>query len=196
MANTQLPIDRGYHALLHQLSLITPTLSLDTLHGALCHYLVNLPPTHPTPAPLTAAVAASPLYQNSSVTADGLLQSLLTLGSVYRTAFQQKWEALKKREPERGLFDASAASEIWRWARGVVSGLKGGDALLRLAISGGLLSCLDFLEDRLSKQIDTLLCDIHVLLVSSSSGLVLSCLVLSCLKVWLDAGICLLQCKN
>lgn len=159
------PVDRGYHALLTQLSgTARNAISIDTIHGALCHYLVNLPATQPTPAPLTAAVAASPLYEPNFFASSSsgsnfnnehnkeYLKRLFTLGSVYHTALAQKWHALKKHEEGRGLFDASIANEIKRWIRGTIDSLKEGDALVRLCVSGGLLSGLESLEELKTKQ--------------------------------------------
>lgn len=147
MAVAHPPVDRGYQALLAQLARAQPTLPLDTIHGALCHYLIHLPATQPTPSPLTAAVTASLLYSSSN----SQLQTFIALGSVYRTSLSQKWDALKKQEPERSLFDVSASSETGRWVRSVLNGLKGGDALICLAITGGLLHGLEFLDEVASK---------------------------------------------
>ncbi|KAH8114641.1 hypothetical protein DFH11DRAFT_1508769 [Phellopilus nigrolimitatus] len=131
-------VDRGYVNLLSHLRQATSTLSFETIQAAICHYLVHHPTTQPTPTPLTASVAASPLWHPL------MLNTALALDSTFGNAAQLKWTGLAKEK--RGLFDGSASGEFARWTRGVLAGTKGGDVLMSLVVSGGLLKGLGELE--------------------------------------------------
>ncbi|KAI5122454.1 hypothetical protein M0805_008765 [Coniferiporia weirii] len=130
----QTPIDRGYLNLLSHLRKHHSTLPQETIQAAICHYLVHLPPAQPTPTPLITSIVASSFWQPLS------LNILLSLGSSVRSTVQLKSAALKAEK--RGLFDGSVSGELNDWTYGILAGLKDGDPLLSLAISGGLLAGL------------------------------------------------------
>ena len=126
-----MPADRGYLNLHSHLRQKKPQLALETLQAAVCHYLVHLPHTQPTPAPLTASVLASPAWHPLS------LPTALSLGTAFRNAIRLKRDALSKEK--RGLFQGSKELDFSRWVKGILSGLKDGDALLAFAIAGGVV---------------------------------------------------------
>ncbi|THH11647.1 hypothetical protein EW145_g510 [Phellinidium pouzarii] len=130
----QIPIDRAYLNLLSNLRREKSTLSSETILAAICHYLVHLPATQPTTTPLTASVVASPLWKPLS------LESALAIGSTFRSAVQLKRTILEAEK--EGLFGRSASGELGRWTRDILAGLKDGDSLLNLAVSGGILAGL------------------------------------------------------
>lgn len=140
--------DRGYLNLLGHLRQSKPQLPLETLQAAICHYLVHLPPTQPTPAPLTASVLASRVWHQLS------LKRALALGSSFRNAVKLKRDALSKER--RGLFQGSKSLDFNRWVKGILGGLKDGDALLVLAIAGGVVLGL---QDVSSQKSSTKLMD-------------------------------------
>ncbi|EJC97998.1 uncharacterized protein FOMMEDRAFT_149443 [Fomitiporia mediterranea MF3/22] len=152
----QVAVDRGYLNLLAQLRQSSPSVSTETLQAAICHYLVHLPSTQPTPTPLTASILASPVWHPLS------LASCLSLGNTFRVAIRQNYIELKKKK--RGFFDPSVTRDLATWIRGILNGLNNGDALLRLAISGGLfLGIKDLRDDKVEQRLSRIVEEVIVL---------------------------------
>ena len=146
MTGQQIPVDRGYLNLLAHLREERPRVKLETIQAAICHYLINLPPTQPTPAPLTTSVISSPIWRPFT------LNLCLSLGNTFRVSVRQKLSELNKKE--RGIFDTSVSSELTTWTLAVLDGLKDGLPLLRMTISGGLRLGLNDLQDvKLSRSL-------------------------------------------
>ena len=128
-------VDKGYLNLLAHLRQPKSSLSEETLHSAICHYLIQSSPT-----PLVESILASPRWQSTPLS----LKSTLGLGNSFKSAAYLKWQDLKK--SERGFFDVSISSEFTTWTRDILNGSKNGFALLRVSILGGLLSGLALLS--------------------------------------------------
>ena len=120
--------DRGYINLLSTLRQPKPALPLETILAAICHYLLH----SLSPTPLAASVIASPIWSKPS------LKTANALGSAFRSAVVLRLEAIKKERS--GIFGGSSQNtELHSWIIMILDGLEGGDAILRLAISGGML---------------------------------------------------------
>ncbi|KAL5524521.1 hypothetical protein ACEPAF_9661 [Sanghuangporus sanghuang] len=146
MATVQIPVDRGYLKLLAHLREERPRISFDALQAAICHYLIHLPTTQPTPAPLTASVISSPLWRPFT------FKGCFSLGNTFRVSVRQKFAELNKKE--RGLFDTSISNDLTSWLSGILEGLKDGAPLLRMSIAGGLRLGLDDIQDaKLSRSL-------------------------------------------
>ncbi|KAL5501595.1 hypothetical protein ACEPAH_8855 [Sanghuangporus vaninii] len=146
MATLQIPVDRGYLILLAHLREEKPRISFDALQAAICHYLIHLPTTQPTPSPLTASVISSPLWRPFT------FKGCLSLGNTFRVSVRQKFAELNKKE--RGLFDTSISIDLISWLSGILEGLKDGAPLLRMSIAGGLRLGLDDIQDaKLSRSL-------------------------------------------
>ncbi|KAG6829465.1 hypothetical protein H0H92_004427 [Tricholoma furcatifolium] len=121
--------------LLTHLQNSTPNVPLETITAALAHHLaVDLP----TPTPLTAAAVSSPYFLTPT---NEKLQAIVT---AFRHAAHLKHQALVKKTEEgwslsRTIFSRGVEGGIKEWVRGVIRGLQGGRAVLRLACSTGLL---------------------------------------------------------
>lgn len=128
-------LDRGYTNLLGHLLRSRLTLPLETIQAAISYYLVNLPPPHSSPTPLTASVLSSQVWHPLSLT------TACGPASAFRHALQRKYDDLKT--TPRGFFSGSPARNLDDWVKAVLRGLENGDAVLRLAIAGGLLLGLE-----------------------------------------------------
>ncbi|KLO17280.1 hypothetical protein SCHPADRAFT_994449 [Schizopora paradoxa] len=132
--------DRGYLNLLQHLRKRESTLSKDTLHGAISHYLVHLPPANPIPTPLVAFVVTSHLWRPFDLT------QLLSLASAFRSAVHLKHEILEKES--RGLFGGTLSGHLSEWTLNVLSGLENGDSIMKMAVCGGVLMGLNDLQSK------------------------------------------------
>ncbi|KAL5520027.1 hypothetical protein ACEPAG_1687 [Sanghuangporus baumii] len=139
MATLQIPVDRGYLNLLAHLREEKLRISFDALQAAICHYLIHLPATQPTPAPLTASVISSSLWRPFT------FKCCFSLGNTFRVSVRQKLAELNKKE--RGLFDTSISSDLTGWLSGILEGLKDGVPLLRMSIAGGIRLGLEDIQD-------------------------------------------------
>ncbi|KAL5482633.1 hypothetical protein ACEPAI_9227 [Sanghuangporus weigelae] len=146
MATLQIPVDRGYLNLLAHLREEKLRISFDALQAAICHYLIHLPTTQPTPAPLTTSIITSLLWRPLT------FKGCFSLGNTFRVSVRQKFAELDKKE--RGLFDTSISSDLTSWLNGILEGLKDGAPLLRMSIAGGLRLGLDGIQDaKLSRSL-------------------------------------------
>ena len=152
-----LPTDSGYSSLLIHLRQRRTSLSFETIQTAICHYLVHLPPTHPTPTPLTASVFASSIWRTLS--SNKTQEFALT----FRKATLLKYSSSESKS--RGLLDISASVEFSRWVRDVLAGSKGGDCILVMALSGGILQALRDLK----KSDSHLYCDVEKKIVLATA---------------------------
>jgi hypothetical protein len=124
--------DRGYTNLLAYLHRPTQTLPLATIQSLIAHYLAYL---SPSPTPLSAALISSPLFVPYSH------EKLEILSTASRHAVHFKYHLLKANQG--GLFQKGMVASLGDWTRGVIAGLKGGPAIMRLTIAGGLLMGLE-----------------------------------------------------
>lgn len=123
--------DRGYLNLLTHLTRSSTTLPLPTLQASLAHYLAN---AQPSPTPLAASVASSPLFRHPTSSQLEALQTAFRHALHFRAALLQKEE-----EGVGGVFRRGVRARTGEWIRAVLKGLEGGNGALRLACSSGLL---------------------------------------------------------
>lgn len=124
--------DRGYTNLLNHLHRASTSLSLEALQASIAHYLANV---EPSPTPLAASVISSPLFRPFSHA------KLLALSTAFRHAVHFKYQSIKKDNDT--IFRRSPKARLSEWAKAVVKGCQGGQAMLRMVCFGGLLLGLE-----------------------------------------------------
>jgi hypothetical protein len=127
-------VDPGYVNLLTFLRRHRPTnlIPFPDLQTTISHHLAR---HSVSPTPLVAALVSSPLfipYSNAKL-------ELLTVA--LRHAALHRFQLLK--DSRGGLLKKGLRARLGDWSKGVILGLKGGHAVLRLAASGGLLMGLE-----------------------------------------------------
>jgi hypothetical protein len=131
------PVDRGYTILLSHLHKSTSSLPLQTLQSLITHFLAQTA----SPTPLCATVISSPLFRPFSHA------KLTALTTAFRHAVHVRYKLLK--EERTGVFTPSLRTRMAAWTRGVVSGLNGGQGVIRLVGAGGVLLGLQDLKGEL-----------------------------------------------
>ncbi|CAK5284396.1 unnamed protein product [Mycena citricolor] len=133
----------GYANLLGHLHNSAAPLPLATLQPALAHYLSK---QNPVPTTLVASIISSP-YFNVHPISYSTQQSLFT---ALRHATHLKYRQCIASEETQSFaslpFARSVRSRMRQWSDGVVSGVKGGQPILKLACCGGLLAGLEDLK--------------------------------------------------
>lgn len=128
--------DRGYTILLSHLHNPATRLALSTIEGALSYHLANL---SPLPTSLAALAVSSPFYLSQPFT----YPKLHSLCTAFRHAIHLKYRALveshKSRSTIGSLFGRTFRTALGQWVTGVLKGLQGGHAVLRVASCAGLL---------------------------------------------------------
>lgn len=123
--------------LLTHLQNTNPNVPFPTLIAALSHHLAV---DQPSPTPLAAAAVSSPFFVAYPQTHERL-QGLV---NAFRHAVHLKRKALAKDSEEgwsfsKAIFSKSVEAGVREWVRGVLRGLQGGQAVIRLACCVGLL---------------------------------------------------------
>ncbi|TRM64003.1 hypothetical protein BD626DRAFT_264045 [Schizophyllum amplum] len=131
---------RTYTAVLTHLRSSTQPPSV--LQSLLAHHLAT-PPTA-TATPLAAASVSSPYFIATPFT----YERTQAFEIAYRQAAHLCWKAL-----ESGLLTPSKQTQMLQWTSQVLSGLKNGNSLLRLAACAGLLLGLQDLEAKTEQKI-------------------------------------------
>ncbi len=127
--------DRGYFNLLSHLTRSSTSLSLSTFQASIAHYLAHV---QPSSTPLAASVVSSPYFRPISYV------KLEAISTAFRHAVHLKVKLLK--DEQSTLFSRGLTGRTREWVRDVLRGLQGGNALLRLACTGGMLLGLNDLE--------------------------------------------------
>ncbi|KAK7048188.1 hypothetical protein R3P38DRAFT_3256846 [Favolaschia claudopus] len=134
----------GYTNLLAHLQRQTPFAPLPTIQSALAHHLSN---SSPLPTPLAASIISSPLFSLLPFSHS----KLQTLFTAFRHATHLKYRDLKTADENRSavgsVFSRGTAARVNQWTAAVLKGLKGGQPILRLACSGGLLAGLEDIKN-------------------------------------------------
>jgi hypothetical protein len=135
LSTSQVTMDRNYTALLTHLHRPTLDLPLQAVQGALAHYLAHLSP----PTPLAAAAVSSQHFTTDHE----------PLSVTFRHAVHNKRKLIVD---STSLISRGAASRLSTWVTDVMKGLQGGQAIVRLAASGGLLLGIE--DMKLSHKLD------------------------------------------
>ena len=130
--------DQAYTTLLNHLHRPESTLSLPTVQASISHYLAQ-PAPHPTQ--FTATVISSPFFRVLSH------PKLQTLSTAFRQATHLKYAAF--RDDQYRIFSRSLKTRLELWASDILAGIRGGQAIVRLACCGGVLLGIDDLKARL-----------------------------------------------
>ena len=130
--------DRGYLNLLSHLNRPQTTLPLATIQASIAHYLAHI---QPSATPLAATIVSSPFFRSAN---HAKLSALLT---AFRHAVHFKIKVLK--DEQSNVFVRGLSARTTDWVGGVLAGLQGGQALLRLACCSGLLQGLEDWEKEL-----------------------------------------------
>jgi hypothetical protein len=125
--------DPGYASLLTYLH--QPSSAVPAVQSSISHYLAHL---SPSVTPLAATLVSSPLFFPYANT------KLEVLATACRHAVHLKHQLLKANR--YNLFQKGVRASLGDWTNDVVAGLKGGPAIMRLTISGGLLFGLEDID--------------------------------------------------
>lgn len=132
---------RGYFNLLNHLARPATALPLKTLQASIAHYLAYV---QPSPTPLAGSVVSSPHFRSLSHA------KLDALQTAFRHAVHFKIKLLE--ESKGGLFTLGINSRVSAWISDIIEGLNGGNAVLRLACTSGLLLGLGDWESQLTAR--------------------------------------------
>ncbi|KAF8895163.1 hypothetical protein BD779DRAFT_1497859 [Infundibulicybe gibba] len=119
--------DRAYASLLAHLHSPSPALALPVIQSALAHHLST---AFPTPTPLSASAVSAPLFLTPPLVYTRL-QTLLPQSASRENALS------------RALFGRSVEAVLGRWVKEAVTGIQGGQSVLRLACCTGLILGLE-----------------------------------------------------
>ncbi|KIY62170.1 hypothetical protein CYLTODRAFT_427107 [Cylindrobasidium torrendii FP15055 ss-10] len=125
-----------YTNLLAHLQRANPIMELDVIQGTLSHHLAHL---SPSPTPLAASAVSAPIYLSHPIAQD----KLQSLSTAFRHAVHIKYELLRKEAEETSLvksaFTHSTRTRLAQWLGELIKGLQGGQPIMRLACSTGML---------------------------------------------------------
>ncbi|KAF7796270.1 hypothetical protein EIP86_007445 [Pleurotus ostreatoroseus] len=133
--------DRGYFNLLNHLARPATALPPKTLQASIAHYLAYV---QPSPTPLAGSVVSSLHFRSSSH------PKLDALQTAFRHAVHFKIKLLE--ESKGGIFTLGINSRVGAWISGIIEGLNGGNAVLRLACTSGLLLGMGDWESQLTAR--------------------------------------------
>jgi hypothetical protein len=133
----------GYANLLAHLHNPSTPLPLPTIQSALAHHLATL---SPLPTPLAASAVSAPLFAAHPVSHPRLQALSTAFRHAAHLKFRAATDAEKTQTPLGAVFSRGRAARLRQWARAVLTGLKGGQPILRLACAGGLLAGLEDLK--------------------------------------------------
>ncbi|KAF9019185.1 hypothetical protein BDZ89DRAFT_1073211 [Hymenopellis radicata] len=132
-----------YSNLLAHLQQPTSSVGLETIQGALSHHLAHL---SPLPTPLAASAVSAPLFLSHPLT----LAKLDTLSTAFRHAVHIKYDLLTKDAEEssltKALFTRGPRTRLGQWVGALINGLQGGQPIMRLACSTGILMGMNDFE--------------------------------------------------
>lgn len=133
--------DRGYSNLLNHLHRPSTALSVENIRNSISYYLAH---AQPTPTPLAATVVGSPLFRPFSN------EKLEAICTAFRYAVHIKMNLLEEEDKTSStIFLRNLNARLGGWVRGVMKGLQGGQAMMRVASSAGLLMGLEDFESKL-----------------------------------------------
>ena len=125
-----------YNNLLAHLQRPTPSVQLETIQGTLSHHLAHL---SPLPTPLAASAVSAPLFLALPLT----ITKLDTLATAFRHAVHIKYDLITKAADEsslaKAIFTRGTRTLLGQWVADLLKGLHGGQPIMRLACSTGVL---------------------------------------------------------
>jgi hypothetical protein len=128
-------MDQGYSNLLAHLHSSSSTSPPTLIQASLAHYLSSAT----SPTALAASAITAPFFvSHTSQT------RLALLSQAFRQAISLKKARLD--DAYHGLFQRSKSTQLSNWIYDILSGLRGGHALLRLTCASGLLLGLNDLQ--------------------------------------------------
>ncbi|KAF8919054.1 hypothetical protein CPB85DRAFT_1430204 [Mucidula mucida] len=132
-----------YSNLLAHLQQPTSSVGFETIQGALSHHLAHL---SPLPTPLAASAVSAPLFLSHPLT----FAKLDTLSTAFRHAVHIKYDLLTKDAEEssmtKALFTRGPRTRLGQWVGALINGLQGGQPIMRLACSTGVLMGMNDFE--------------------------------------------------
>lgn len=137
-----------YSNLLAHLQRPATSVALETIQGTLSHHLAHLS----LPTPLAASAVSAPLFLSHPLT----LAKLDTLSTAFRHAVHIKYDLLTKEAEEssvtKAIFTRGTRTRLGQWVDALIKGLQGGQPIMRLACTTGILMGINDFEKLRSQK--------------------------------------------
>lgn len=135
--------DRGYSILLSQLHTTDSRLPLATIQAALSHHLAS---ASPVPTPLAATAISSPYYLTQPFTYEKLQSFSIAFRHASHLKYRNTAKAFKSHSMLRTYLGHSMQAIMAEWVTEVLKGIQGGQSVLTLVASSGLLLGIEDLK--------------------------------------------------